>query len=67
MHYDDGFALYADADISSVQPRLLWKESFEKLRSSSDDNQHLLSLDFHGEEGVMVSDALERSTRFIVA
>ncbi|CAF3962661.1 unnamed protein product [Adineta steineri] len=53
LHYEDGFALYAEPDIGSTSARLLWQEPFEKLRSSSDDNNHLLMLDFHGEEGVM--------------
>ncbi len=51
VHYEHGFTLYSEADNGS---RLLWQEPFEKLRSSSDDNDHLLRLDFHGEEGVVV-------------
>jgi hypothetical protein len=39
---------------SSGNVRLLWQQPFEKLRSSADDNEHLLTLDFHGEEGVVV-------------
>jgi len=54
LHYENGFALYEEGDNGSAYVRLLWREPFEKLRSSSDDNDHLLMLDFHGEEGVMV-------------
>ncbi|UJR15791.1 hypothetical protein I4U23_002723 [Adineta vaga] len=53
LHYEDGFTLYSDSENTHTNVRLLWKESFEKLRSSSDDNNHLLTLDFHGEEGIM--------------
>ncbi|CAF4306414.1 unnamed protein product [Rotaria socialis] len=53
LHYENGFTLYTDPANSCSQVRLLWREPFEKLRLSSDDNDHLLMLDFHGEEGVM--------------
>ncbi|CAF0951708.1 unnamed protein product [Rotaria sordida] len=53
LHYEDGFTLCTDPESGYTQVRLLWEEPFEKLRSSSDDNDHLLMLDFHGEEGVM--------------
>lgn len=63
LHYEHGFTLYSDPTdsvtsagnpISSGNVRLLWQQPFEKLRSSGDDNEHLLTLDFHGEEGVVV-------------
>jgi hypothetical protein len=54
LHYENGFTLYAEPDTGSGHVRLLWQEPFEKLRSSSDDNKHLLMLDFHGEEGIVV-------------
>jgi len=63
LHYEHGFTLYSDPTdsvTSSGNPtstgnvRLLWQQPFEKLRSSADDNEHLLTLDFHGEEGVVV-------------
>ncbi|CAF4924034.1 unnamed protein product [Rotaria sp. Silwood1] len=53
LHYEDGFTVCSDSENGCAQVRLLWQEPFEKLRSSSDDNDHLLMLDFHGEEGVM--------------
>lgn len=58
LHYEDGFALYNDSESTQTNTRLLWKESFEKLRSSSDDSNHLLTLDFQGEEGVMVCECV---------
>ena len=63
LHYEHGFTLYSDPtdSVTSVgnsantgNVRLLWQQPFEKLRSSADDNEHLLTLDFHGEEGVVV-------------
>ena len=63
LHYEHGFTLYNDPTdsvtngglaTSSANVRLLWQQPFEKLRSSADDNEHLLTLDFHGEEGVVV-------------
>jgi hypothetical protein len=54
LHYEHGFTLYTNPDNGHGNVRLLWQESFEKLRSSSDDNNHLLMLDFHGEEGAVV-------------
>ena len=63
LHYEHGFTLYSDPTdsvtnggtaTSSGNVRLLWQQPFEKLRSSADDNEHLLTLDFHGEEGVVV-------------
>ncbi|CAF4520054.1 unnamed protein product, partial [Rotaria magnacalcarata] len=41
---------------STGNVRLLWQQPFEKLRSSADDSEHLLTLDFHGEEGVVELD-----------
>lgn len=55
LHYEDGFALYAQGENGEGPARLLWQESFEKLSSSSDDNHRLLTLDFHGEEGLVVN------------
>jgi hypothetical protein len=63
LHYEHGFTLYSDPTdsvtsggnaTSTGNVRLLWQQPFEKLRSSADDNEHLLTLDFHGEEGVVV-------------
>lgn len=63
LHYEHGFTLYSDptdsvtnggSATSTGNVRLLWQQPFEKLRSSADDNEHLLTLDFHGEEGVVV-------------
>ncbi len=63
LHYEHGFTLYSDPTdsvtsggntASTGNVRLLWQQPFEKLRSSADDNEHLLTLDFHGEEGVVV-------------
>lgn len=63
LHYEHGFTLYSDPTDSVTNGgnatntgnvRLLWQQPFEKLRSSADDNEHLLTLDFHGEEGVVV-------------
>ncbi len=63
LHYEHGFTLYSDPTDSVTSGgnapttgnvRLLWQQPFEKLRSSADDNEHLLTLDFHGEEGVVV-------------
>jgi len=54
LHFEYGFTLYTESDYNTTNVRVLWQEPFEKLRSSSDDNDHLLTLDFHGEEGVMV-------------
>jgi len=63
LHYEHGFTLYNDptdsvlngeSSIPNGTVRLLWQQPFEKLRSSADDNEHLLTLDFHGEEGVVV-------------
>lgn len=54
LHYEDGFTLYTEIDNGNSNVRILWQEPFEKLRSSSDDNQRLLMLDFHGEEGIVV-------------
>lgn len=65
LHYEHGFTLYNDPTDSVVNGesslpngtvRLLWQQPFEKLRSSADDNEHLLTLDFHGEEGVVELD-----------
>lgn len=63
LHYEHGFTLYSDPTdsvtsggnaASTGNVRLLWQQPFEKLRSSADDNERLLTLDFHGEEGVVV-------------
>ena len=51
LNYENGLTLYNDSDTGV---HLLWHEPFEKIRSSLDDNDHLLMLDFHGEESVMV-------------
>ncbi|CAF0720435.1 unnamed protein product [Adineta steineri] len=65
LHYEHGFTLYSDPTDSVTNGgnttntgnvRLLWQQPFEKLRSSADDNEHLLTLDFHGEEGVVELD-----------
>ncbi|CAF0938730.1 unnamed protein product [Rotaria sp. Silwood1] len=65
LHYEHGFTLYSDPTdsvtsagnaTSTGNVRLLWQQPFEKLRSSADDNEHLLTLDFHGEEGVVELD-----------
>jgi hypothetical protein len=53
LNYETGFTLYNQSE-DAMNIRLLWEESFENLRSSSDDNDHLLTLDFHGEEGAVV-------------
>jgi hypothetical protein len=53
LHYEHGFTLYNQSE-NGGQIRLLWQEPFEKLCLSSDDNDHLLTLDFHGEEGIVV-------------
>lgn len=55
LHYEHGFTLFNEMD-NGAQVRLLWQEPFEKLGASSDDNSHLLTLDFHGEEGVVVGE-----------
>ena len=55
LHYEHGFTLFNEMD-NGAQVRLLWQEPFEKLGASSDDNNHLLTLDFHGEEGVVVGE-----------
>lgn len=54
LHYEHGFALYSESEYPTGPSRLIWQEPFEKLYVSSDDNDHLLRLDFHGEEGVVV-------------
>lgn len=59
LHYEHGFALYSESDHPA---RLLWQEPFEKLYLSSDDNDHLLRLDFHGEEGTVVSRSVSLPT-----
>ncbi|CAF1093059.1 unnamed protein product [Didymodactylos carnosus] len=61
LHYENGFTLYSETVVEEQTNksttsgggnlRLLWQQPFEKLRSSADDNEHLLTLDFHGEEG----------------
>ncbi|CAF1278201.1 unnamed protein product [Rotaria magnacalcarata] len=65
LNYEHGFTLYSDPtdSVTSVgnaastgNVRLLWQQPFEKLRSSADDSEHLLTLDFHGEEGVVELD-----------
>ncbi|UJR30813.1 hypothetical protein I4U23_018331 [Adineta vaga] len=65
LHYEHGFTLYSDPTDSVTSGgntpsignvRLLWQQPFEKLRSSADDSEHLLTLDFHGEEGVVELD-----------
>ena len=49
---DNGLALYeVSSDNSLIQ---LWQETFDKLRRSADNNQRLLWLDFHNEEGEIV-------------
>ena len=58
LHFDYGFTLYTESDYNNSNIRILWQEPFEKLRSSSDDNDHLLMLDFHGEEGAMVKNRI---------
>jgi len=56
LHYEHGFALYSESEYPTGPSRLIWQEPFEKLYVSSDDNDHLLRLDFHGEEGVVELD-----------
>ncbi|CAF0907091.1 unnamed protein product [Didymodactylos carnosus] len=67
LHYENGFTLYSETMVEEQTNksasssgagnlRLLWQQPFEKLRSSADDNEHLLTLDFHGEEGQVELD-----------
>lgn len=77
LHYEHGFTLYSDPTDSvfnggtptaaTGNVRLLWQQPFEKLRSSADDNEHLLTLDFHGEEGVVVRRPIDQSIEEIFA
>lgn len=50
LHYDHGFTLN---EISTNTQ--LWHQSFDKLKSSSDNNHRLLILNFYNEEGEIVS------------
>jgi hypothetical protein len=50
---ESGLALYEiTSDNSLIQ---LWNETFDKLRKSADNGQRLLWLDFHNNEGEIVS------------
>lgn len=53
IDYDIGFTLYEiTSEFNIIQ---LWQQNFEKLRRSADNNQRLLWLDFHNDEGEIVS------------
>ncbi|XP_039285379.1 beta-1-syntrophin [Nilaparvata lugens] len=52
LNYEDGFTLYeaAPSGMSRNESKKLWSFPFERLKTSADDGQRLLWLDFGGDE-----------------
>lgn len=60
LHYDNGFSLIESGTSGSGSLlrngiRTLWRFPFDRLRSSADDGNRLLWLDFGGDDGEIVS------------
>lgn len=58
LHYENGFSLieYGTGGNSLMRGgvRTLWRYPFDRLKTSADDGNRLLWLDFGGEEGEIV-------------
>ncbi|CAL8131650.1 unnamed protein product [Orchesella dallaii] len=51
VHYEDGFTLTELPKSETDKPKVLWQYSYTQLRTSADDGNRLLWLDFAAEEG----------------
>lgn len=54
VHYENGFTLTELPKSETDQPKVLWQCPYTQLRTSADDGNRLLWLDFGSEEGEKV-------------
>lgn len=54
VHYEDGFKLTELPKSDGDKPRVLWQSNYTQLRTSADDGNRLLWLDFGAEDGEKV-------------
>lgn len=54
VHYEDGFTLTELPKSENDKPKVLWQYSYTQLRTSADDGNRLLWLDFAAEDGEKV-------------
>lgn len=54
IHYEDGFTLTELPKSEGETPKVFWQYPYTQLRTSADDGNHLLWLDFGTEDGEKV-------------